>query len=182
MKPIARDRPPQPPASMFDDVAHDSDHPWRRWARIGVQSGFVLIVLAGLVGLFDLGGSKQAELGEARVDVDFPVSTRAGMDLRVAVTITSDEPLPDTIRMEIDREYLAMFEDLLFVPEALDQSALDNEIMRLEYEVPDGMSEVYLTIEGRAGDQWEPRTEGTLRLYASDGSETSIDIATWRLP
>ncbi|AZN30614.1 hypothetical protein EJO69_10115 [Flaviflexus salsibiostraticola] len=84
--------------------------------------------------------------------------------------------------MEIDREYLAMFEDLLFVPEALDQSALDNEIMRLEYEVPDGISEVYLTIEGRAGDQWEPRTEGTLRLYVSDGSETSIDIATWRLP
>lgn len=174
--------PPQPPNSLLEDVVHDSDSAWRRWARTALLSVFVLIILAGLLGLYDMGGEKRAELGDADVVIGYPVTTRAGMDLSITVEISSDEPLPDTIRMEVDQDYLELFEDLLFVPEASEQLPLTNDIMRMEYDVPEGATTVKLTIDGRAGDEWEPRTSGTIRLYMADGSETEVPITTWRLP
>lgn len=179
---VKKKRPPQPPDSLLEDVVHDSEKSWRRWVRTAVLTLFILVILAGVTGLFDLGGSKHAELGDAKVEVSYPVTTRAGMDLRVIVDIRSDEELPDTIRLETDRDYIEMFEDLLFVPEAAEQLSLDNNILRTEYDVPEGVKYVRFLIEGRASDQWEPRTVGTLRVFGSDGTETEVLLTTWRMP
>lgn len=179
---VKKKRPPQPPDSLLEDVVHDSDKSRRRGARAAVLALFGLILLAGVVGIFDLGGSKQAKLGNATVEVDYPVTTRAGMDLRVVVDIRSDEELPETIRLETDRDYIEMFEDLLFVPEASEQLSLDNNILRTEYDVPEGTKHVRFLIEGRASDQWELRTNGTLRVFGSDGTEAEISLTTWRMP
>ncbi len=172
----------RPPESLLEDVVHDSDKAWRRWARSGVLAFFALVLLAAALGAFDLGTQRTAALGTAEVGVDYPVTTRAGLDLKVIVKVSDRDGLPETLRIEIDQEYLDMFEDLLLVPEPSDQTALRGGIVRFEYELPAGSTHARLSIEGRASDRWEPSTSGTIRLVGSDGFDVGVPVTTWRLP
>lgn len=175
----AKERPPE---SLFDDIAHDTGKGWRRWARVAVLASFTLVLLAAVIGLFDVEKQRSATLGTADVTVDYPLTTRAGQDLKVIVEVTDQAGLPETLRIEIDQEYLDMFEDFLLVPEPTDQMSLPGEIGRFEYELPPGSTHARFSIEGRASDRWEPRTAGMMRLLGSDGSEVKIPVTTWRLP
>lgn len=177
----AKDPDLEPPESLFDDVAYAGSGPLRRLARNGVLLVFAVFILVGLVGVYDLNGTARAESGPVSVNVDYPKTTRAAQDIRIIARIESTDELPETIYLDIDQDYVEMIEDILFIPEAESQTALANGRMRLEYQVPDGSRGMRLVIEGRAGDQWELRTSGTLDVVVGD-DRLEVPLDTWRFP
>ena len=154
---------------------------WRHWARNGVYAAFVAFVAIGAAGSFDLTHESASRAGGVTITVQSPLTTRAGADIQLIVTVEDAEVLPEVVALEIDREYLEMFEDLDFTPAPTTEHA-GLTTVRMEFAVQPGQKNVVISAEGRAADAWEPRTGGTVALVEGERRTQEVALQTWRLP
>ena len=170
---------PEASASTLSDVVSDNHGRWRRWMRDAVLTAFLLFVIAGVSGLFDLTHRAEADGDGVLAVIETPLTTRAGSDIQLALDLTNETGLPSQVTLRIERSYLALFEDLSFTPKPVAERAVAPEAVELVFEVPEGARTVRISAEGRAADAWTPTATGALTV---EPGEQEFTLRTWRLP
>lgn len=170
--------------STVADLVSEGDQRWRHRVRNAVFIGFLLFLLVGAAGTFEL--TRQQSLTAAGITamLESPRTTRAGADIQLLLDLEAEEgSLPTSVSVLFDRSYLALFEDLSFTPEPAKMQTTSSELVRLFFEVEPGSSELRISAEGRAADAWMPRTTGMLRVEGQDATPgPQFELRTWRLP
>ena len=167
--------------STLDDVISEDKNHRRRWLNLVTLAAVFLVVLSSLLGHFDSKGNASASNGRLTADVTYQSVARAGNEIELEIQISSTSELPQTFDIELTKEYVALFEDLAVFPDPEEQSADQSGTLRLTITAQPGAKETYVKIIGRASDQWDLYTPGTLSIIAN--SETvEVPVTTWRVP
>ncbi|MGO2081037.1 hypothetical protein [Glutamicibacter arilaitensis] len=167
--------------STLDDVVPESANRWRRLLSLITLAVVAALVIAAGFGIFEQERSASVGNGQLQMDIDFPSTVRAGNEMDLAISITSAQPLPETVEISISQEYLDFFEDFAVLPEAQSQSSGRQGAVAFEVSAQPGARHAVFHFKGRAADDWAPRTDGQVAVEVG-GSTLSADIRTWRMP
>lgn len=167
--------------STLDDVVSERSNRWRRLLSLITLAVVAAIVIAAAFGVFEQERSTSVGNGQVQVDIDFPGTVRAGNEMDLAISITSAQPLPETVEITISQEYLELFEDFAVIPEAQSQSSGQQGDVVFELATQPEARHAVFHFKGRAADDWAPRTDGQVEVEVGD-STLSADIRTWRMP
>lgn len=167
---------------LSDVVEEEHSGAWRRAARISVLCAFLVLIVAGLVGVYDIEGKTTGSAGNLEVTMERPLTGRAGRDVQLILDLSSSSALEGPVDVEIDRDGLELFDDVSFSPEPESQTAVSDDKIRLHYEVPRGSHQVELTLQGAIASEWIPRTQWDVTVRAQDEPPVTLSSTTWRLP
>lgn len=113
--------------------------------------------------------------------VQFPTVVRAGNEMQLRIEITSPEPLPETMSLTLNEDYLALFEDFSAFPDPESVASGAGGTSEFEMAAIPESRQMVATLTGRASDQWSPSTFGVLGIEVN-GNLTELEIRTWRIP
>lgn len=167
--------------STLDDVISEEKNSRRRWLSLVTLAVVFLLVLSGLLGLFDRMSSASATSGELSAEITYQSVARAGNDIELEIQISSTTQLPETFDVNLSKDYVELFEDLAVYPDPQEQSADYAGTLTFRITAQPGAKQTYVKVIGRTSDQWDLYTPGILSVAAN--SETvEIPIATWSVP
>jgi len=167
--------------STLDDITAEEDNKGRRRLRLATLLAVAALVLVALFGVFDLEKTTGQRAGNLDIQVESPSLVRAGNEIKLRIALSSPQPLPETVKLSISEDYLMLFEDFSAFPEAESQASRGDGTVEFELAPSKGARSMVATLTGRASDQWNPKTKGSLGITAED-LHTSIDLETWRTP
>ena len=155
---------------------------WRAWAKRAILLGFSLFVIAGLCGAYDRSAESDTTVDTARLQVEYPHTTRAGSDIALELRIESGDGLPTSFQLGIDRNYMGLFEDLDVRPTPESETTAADGSLLLEFAPNAGSSTAWISITGRTTDGWTPQTTGALSLSGEGLGPFDVFLRTWKLP
>lgn len=167
--------------STLDDVIGESANRRRRMLSRATMAVIAAIVLAGLLGFFEQRRTISTGSPAANLEVEYPNVVRAGHEVDLVVTVSSAQPLPDTLQLSLSEDYVQLFEDFSVQPEPESQSAGAQGTIVFEVAPQPGTSTAVIHFTGRASDEWSPRTSGLLELELED-TWLFAELDTWRIP
>lgn len=169
--------------STLNDVIEEGENRWRRWVGLAVLGSIALLVIAALTQLLDRDATTQISTPERTVNVSYPSIARAGNEINLELTIGGARELPETVTLELNKDYLMLFEDLTVFPEPDSETSDGQGNTQFEVATQPGSDRLHVRFTGKASDQWEARTTGTLKgQVAGDDEQFVIELETWRIP
>jgi hypothetical protein len=154
------------------------------WIRRGFSVGLAVFVVLAFLGLFgQRNASTSVEARGYELEVLYPQITRPGLSSPFELTVrrTDGGPLPETLSLGTNVDYLRLFDDQAIEPEAVEMRADGDEV---QWQVlPEGdADEVTVFLDARIdpGVQWG--TAGTTTLYVDGEAVASAEYRTWVLP
>ncbi|WP_440103765.1 hypothetical protein [Glutamicibacter mishrai] len=167
--------------STLDDITSEESNRGRRRLRLATLLAVAALVIAAVLGAFDQKKTTGQRAGNLDIQVEYPSVIRAGNEIQLRVALNSPEPLPETVKLTLNEDYLMLFEDFSVFPEPESEAARGDGTVEFEVAPASGAGQMVAIFHGRASDQWAPKSEGALGLTA-DGTQARIDIETWRIP
>lgn len=167
--------------STLDDIKSAHSNRKRRRLRRAAVLAVAVIVVAALLGLFDQEQTVVKDGDSFTAEAQLPTVIRAGNEIELRIEITAAEPLPETVTLELDEDYLMLFEDFSAFPEPESVASGAGGTIQFEVAPVPGSRQMVATLTGRASDQWSPSTDGVLGIKVN-GNTTELEIRTWRIP
>lgn len=167
--------------STLDDITSEDSNRRRRLLSLAALLVIAAFVLAALLGAFDQKKNIEQQADGFTVQLQFPAVVRAGNEIQLRVGISSADPLPETITLDLSEDYLMLFEDFSAFPEPESESSRADGTIEFEVAPAPGSRHMVATLTGRASDEWSPSAKGVLGITAN-GESTDLKIRTWRIP
>jgi len=167
--------------STLDDITAEEDNRGRRRLRLATLLAVATLVMMALIGAFDQRKTISQRSGNLEVQVEYPSVVRAGNEIQLRIALSSPQPLSETVKLSVSEDYLTLFEDFSAFPEPESQASRGDGTVEFEVSPVTAAREMVATFTGRASDQWNPKTKGSLGIIADD-MQITLDIETWRTP
>ncbi|GAA1406622.1 hypothetical protein AUR04nite_05590 [Glutamicibacter uratoxydans] len=167
--------------STLKDVISEGQNKKRRMMSMVTLAFVACLIVAALCGLFDRESTKTHGISGQRVEVDYQSIARAGNEVELEIRVSSEKPLSKELTVQLSEEYLKFFEDLAVFPDPDSQTANGDGALSFTISVPNDATKTVVRVTGRASDQWDIYTPGTLQVQ-SGSAKHNISIATWRIP
>lgn len=167
--------------STLKDVTHEGENRWRRVTSVITLIVVALFVLTALVGTFDREAQVESKAGDTTVVMTYPSFTRGGNLMDLKIEVSSQQPLPETIELSINQDYLALGEGLVIYPDPESQSIDAQGNVGLELAVQPGSKKAVVRIVGSITDEWAPKSEGLVDVSMPGQPEHHLQLTTWRV-
>jgi|SRR5690625_3251940 len=166
--------------STLDDVREGPPRRGETLRRLGLAMLILVLVLgaAGLLG--DQDRTEGATEGDYTLSLEYPQSSRAGLDVPWQLTITSATGFGDEVVVRVSSEYFASFQYHGMSPEPVTQSS-DGTYTYWTFAPPPGQQLVIEVNHTVKPSSWLP-TDGQVAILIDGRPVAPIDFTTLVFP
>lgn len=169
--------------STLEDVAWRSERPLPTWAKRATVGLLFLLVVAGAIGVFGVHARTVRSSGTAgfHLEVTYPRTARAGLDVPWRITVTRDRPLPEQLTLAVSGDYFRMFESQGFYPEA-DSETRDGSYVYFTFTTAPGSDKFVWDSDTYVQPSAQLGKSATVRVIADGDVVAQTSFRTWLVP
>lgn len=174
------------PSTDHDEFSTLSDIPSgrRRGVRIRRCVLVVMVVVVGVAASGLLGvhtRSVSATAGGWTLAVDYAGVARAGLDVPLRITVTHPGGFDDEITLAVDRDYLVMFEQQGFYPDASASNSRGDDVL-LTFDAPPSGAVFVVDFDAYVQPANQAGERGTVAVVQGSDRLVEVDFRTVLFP
>jgi len=169
--------------STTDDLAVDVPRACRgRAARRALLVVFTIFVVLGLLGLLGVrSGTARDTSGGVELVVTYARITRPGLASPFRIEVRSPDPLPATIEVSVDHDYLEIFDENGLDPDPADTTS-DGATVTWSMQPDAGSTSMTVVLDARIEPAVQWRRGGAVRVRGTGLPELRVEFTTIVLP